>query len=132
MVSKIRVTTRALALCAALALFVVAGLSYGQNNDASLSGTVTDTTGAAIPDANLTLTNTATGVSRTAKTDSSGGYNLTALQPGKYDLSVSAAGFKTTINRGIQLTISEAGTVNVSLPAGAAEQTITVQGGSSA
>jgi hypothetical protein len=119
-------------MCASLALFAVAGLSYGQNNDASLSGTVTDTTGAAIPNASLTLKNEATGLSRAAKTDASGGYNITAIQPGKYDLAASAAGFKTTINRGIQLTISQAGTVNVQLPAGAEAQTITVQGGGTA
>src|SRR6185437_5616313 len=73
-----------------------------------------------------------TGISRTATTDASGGYNITAITPGRYDLSVSASGFKTTINKGIQLQISQAGTVNVQLPAGATEQTVTVQGGSSA
>ncbi|MFZ0663420.1 MAG: carboxypeptidase-like regulatory domain-containing protein [Acidobacteriaceae bacterium] len=132
MMKKIRVATKALGLCAALALFAVAGLSYGQNTDASLSGTVTDTTNAAIPGATLTLTNEATGVSRAAKTDSAGGYNITSIMPGRYDLRASAAGFKTTINKGIQLTISQAGTVNVQLPVGQAQQTVTVQGGSSA
>lgn len=132
MSSKMRTATMTIGLCIALAFFGVVGLSYGQTNDASLSGTVTDTTGAAIPNANLTLTNEATGISRTAKTDATGGYNITAILPGRYDLSVSATGFKTTINKGIQLQISEAGTVNVQLPLGAAEQTVTVQGGSSA
>lgn len=129
---KICEVRRALGLCVVLALFAVAGLCYGQNTDASLSGTVTDTTNAAIPNASLKLTNVATKAVRSAKTDASGGYNITAVPPGTYDLSVSATGFKTTINKGIQLTISQAGTVNVQLPAGAAEQTITVQGGSSA
>ena len=59
-------------------------------------------------DANLTLTNEATGISRTAKSYASGGYSITAISPGRYDLAVSAAGFKTTINKGIQLTISQA------------------------
>jgi hypothetical protein len=129
---KLRAATRALGLCIALVLFAVTSLCYGQNNDASLSGTVTDATNAAIPNANLTLTNEATGISRTATTDASGGYNITAISPGRYDLSVSASGFKTIVNKGIQLQISQAGTVNVQLPAGATEQTVTVQGGSSA
>src|SRR6185437_15821522 len=129
---KICEVRRVLGLCLVLALFAVSGLCYAQNTDASLSGTVTDTTNAAIPNASLKLTNVATKAVRSAKTDASGGYNITAVPPGTYDLSVSAAGFKTTINKGIQLTISQAGTVNVQLPAGAAEQTITVQGGSSA
>src|SRR6185437_8467104 len=115
-----------------LALFAIVGLCHAQNTDASLSGTVTDTTNAAIPNASLKLANQATGFVRTAKTDASGGYNITAVPPGTYDLSVSAAGFKTTLNKGIQLTISEAGTVNVQLPPGGQEQTITVQGGASA
>ncbi|HEU4981451.1 MAG TPA: TonB-dependent receptor [Acidobacteriaceae bacterium] len=132
MSSKVRTATRALGLSIALGLFSLAGLCHAQNNDASLSGTVTDTTNAAIPNANLTLTNEATGISRTAKTDATGGYSMTAISPGTYDLSVSASGFKTTINKGIQLQISQAGTVNVQLPAGATEQTVTVQGGSSA
>jgi len=126
------VSVKTFGFCSVLMLFVVAGLCYGQNNDASLSGTVTDTTGAAIPGATLTLTNQATGLSRIAKTDAAGGYNITAVSPGTYNLSASAAGFKTTINKGIQLTISQAGTVNIQLPPGAQEQTITVQGGSSA
>jgi hypothetical protein len=115
-----------------LGLFAVAGACYAQNTDASLSGTVTDTTGAAIPNANLTLTNEATGISRTAKTDASGGYNITTITPGRYDLTVSASGFKTTINKGIQLTISQAGTANVQLPLGQAQQTVTVTAGASA
>lgn len=110
--------TRALGLCAVLALVTFAGQCYGQNNDASLNGTVTDTTNAAIPNASLKLINEATGFTRTAKTDASGGFNITAVPPGTYDLSVSASGFKTTIHKGIQLTISQAGTVNVQLPPG--------------
>jgi len=126
------VSVKTFGFCSVLMLFVVAGLCYGQNNDASLSGTVTDTTGAAIPGATLTLTNQATGLSRTANSDATGGYNITAVSPGTYNLSASAAGFKTTIHKGIQLTISQAGTVNIQLPPGAKDQTITVLGGSSA
>ncbi|MGC2163928.1 MAG: carboxypeptidase-like regulatory domain-containing protein, partial [Silvibacterium sp.] len=131
MLKTIRVATRALGLCTVLALFAVAGLSYGQSNDASLSGTVTDTTNAAIPNASLILTDEATGLSRAAKSDATGEFNITSISPGKYDLTVSAPGFKTTINKGIQLMINQAGRVNVQLPLGQTHQTVTVQGGAS-
>lgn len=129
---KAGVSTWVLGFCAVLSVLAVTGPCYGQNTDASLRGTVTDTTNAAIPGANLRLTNQATGFVRTSKTDSSGGYNITAIPPGRYDLSVSATGFKTTINKGILLTISQAGTLDVALPVGGAQQTVVVQGGSSA
>ncbi len=132
MIKKVFVATRALALCVTLALFAVVGLCYGQNTDASLNGTVTDTTKAAIPGATLTLTNEATGISRTATTDATGGYNITTINPGKYDLTVSAPGFKTTINRGIELTISQIGRVNAELSLGQTHQTVTVTAGASA
>ena len=132
MIKKIYVTARTLGLCATLALFSAAGLCYGQNADASLSGTVTDTTNAAIPGAALTLTNEATGLNRTAKADSSGEYNITTISPGRYDLTVSASGFATTINKGIQLTISQTGRVDVHLQVGQAHQTVTVTAGASA
>lgn len=132
MMKSAGVAKRAIGFCAVFALFAVAGLCSGQNTDASLSGTVTDTTNAAIPNASLKLTNEATGFVRSAKTDASGGYNITAVPPGTYDLAAGASGFKTTIHRGIQLTISQAGTVNVQLPPGTAQQTVTVEGGSSA
>ena len=133
MIKKMHVTTRTLGLCAALALFAVAGACcYGQNADASLSGTVTDTTNAVIPGAALTLTNEATGLSRTAKADAAGEYNITTISPGRYDLTVSASGFATTINKGIQLTISQEGRVDVHLAVGQAQQTVTVTAGASA
>jgi Carboxypeptidase regulatory-like domain len=132
MIRKMRVAAKSLGLCMALGLFAVVGVCHGQDTNASLSGTVMDTTGAAIPGATLTLTNEATGFSQTLKSDSAGGYNLTNITPGRYDLTVSATGFKSIINKGIQLAISQVGRVNVELPPGKTQQTVTVTAGISA
>jgi hypothetical protein len=132
MIRKIRISARALGLWMGLGLYAVVGLCHGQNTSASLSGTVTDTSGAVIAGASLTLTNEATGFSQTSKSDSVGGYNITDVTPGKYDLTVSAAGFESVINKGIQLAISQAGRANIQLPVGKAQQTVTVTAGASA
>ena len=132
MIRKFCVTARALGLCMTVGLFAVVGLCHGQNTSASLSGTVSDTSGAAIANATLTLTNEATGFSVTVKSDSSGGYNITDVTPGKYDLAVSATGFESVINKAIQLAISQEGRVNIQLQVGKAQQTVTVTAGISA
>ncbi|HEX5235791.1 MAG TPA: carboxypeptidase-like regulatory domain-containing protein [Silvibacterium sp.] len=132
MMNEVRVAIRSFVLYAALALFAVMGLCHGQDTSASLNGTVTDPSNAAIPGATLVLTNEATGFSQTLKSDSSGEYNITGIAPGKYDLRVSAAGFNSIINRGIELTISQVGRVNAQLPLGKTQQTVTVNAGTSA
>src|SRR6185437_1676584 len=130
MIRKVIGITRILGLCLALGLFAVAGLSYGQANSATLGGTVADATGAAIPGATVTLTDQANGFTRVVKSDAAGGYNITGISPGTFTVTVTAPGFQTTVNKGIQLTISQVGTLNVQLAVGKAEQTVTVQCGS--
>src|SRR5439155_813436 len=60
----------------------------------SVSGTVTDQSGAGVPKAHVTLINKATSVQKEADTDESGHYTITDVQPGNYDLKVTAGGFK--------------------------------------
>lgn len=130
MLKKVNGIIRILGLCLAVGLFAIAGMSYGQANNATLGGTVADATGAAIPGATLTLTNDANGFTRIVKSDATGGYNITGIAPGTYNVTVAAAGFQTSVHKGIQLTISQVGTLNVQLAVGKQEQTVTVQGGS--
>ena len=61
----------------------------------SLQGTVTDSTGAVIPNATVTVTNTSTGISTAQNTTSAGVYTITPLQPGTYSVKVAASGFRT-------------------------------------
>src|SRR5271167_2497197 len=82
--------------------FVVLALSGGfwhtaiaQTTNATLSGHVQDVQGGALPNATVTVTNTATGAIRTLNSDGEGRYDATALQPGPYQVKVEMAGFAT-------------------------------------
>ena len=67
--------------------------AYAQTTSGLITGTITDSTGAVMPGAQVQLTSQATGVQRNAVTDSSGYYSVPELQPGVYDVSVSKDGF---------------------------------------
>ncbi len=115
-------------LYAVLLLLCASSLSHAQDTNATLSGTVTDSSGAAIPGAKLTLTNEATSSRKTFVSDAAGGYTFTNVLPGKYDLVAGAAGFKSVTQRGIELASTQNGQVNIHLPLGMASQTVTVSG----
>jgi hypothetical protein len=114
-----------LALLGAL-LLAVTNLSYAQDTNASLGGSVTDPTGAAIPGAKLTLTNEATGFQSTFVSDESGNYSFRNLTPGKYSLSAAASGFKTQDQKGIELALNQTARVDIHLPVGQTGETVTV------
>jgi len=93
---------------------------------ATLSGSVTDPTGAVVPQATAKLTSTQIGVSRTVTTDAAGRYTFTQLPPAAYTLSIQANGFKAYQQTGIVLDAAQSATQNVALAVGAATQQITV------
>ena len=107
-------------------LWAMPNLSLGQDTNASLSGTVTDPTGAAIPNAKLTLTNEATGFQSSFVSDASGNYSFRNLTPGKYDLNATAGGFKTQDQKGIELLVNQAARQDVHLAVGQTGETVTV------
>src|SRR5437667_12563503 len=78
-----------------LALFVfVASFSFGQQITGTLSGISTDSSGAVIPNAKVTMVNEESGDTRTTTSNGSGYFVVTAVQPGSYKVNVSAPGFK--------------------------------------
>ncbi len=95
---------------------------------ASITGTVVDSTGAAIPGAQVTLTNPALGATRTAKSNGSGDYLFAALPVGSYNISVTASGFKKYEAQGIVLRVGDKARANVSMEVGAANVEVVVQG----
>ena len=96
-------------ICALSALTVAALFSQ----TASLSGTVSDPTGAVIPKATVTVTNTQTGAKRSDVSDGQGRYTISQLQPGTYGLTAQVVGFNdATISR-IELLVNTPATVNV-------------------
>ncbi|MGC1781785.1 MAG: TonB-dependent receptor [Acidobacteriaceae bacterium] len=118
-----------------LLLLIVLGctrLARAQSDSASLSGRVTDATGAVIPGASVVVTNTATGIVSTATANSAGHYAFPALKAGTYALNVSASGFKQITATGLVLTVQAVLSRNVVLPVGATNQTVTVTAGSGA
>ncbi len=101
-------------------------LAAAQETRGSLSGIVTDGSGAVVARAGLQLTNTETGVVMTAVSNDAGLYRFLFLNPGQYKLVASMAGFKTFERDRIQLNVSEAGTLPVVLEVGAQSERITV------
>jgi hypothetical protein len=105
---------------------VSAGWLSGQSTSASLSGTVKDPGGAAVPGAHLTLTAGATGAIREVDAGADGNYRFSNLQAGVYTLKVSVVGFAPFTQVGIVLALNEAATSNVSLSIGSATERVEV------
>jgi Carboxypeptidase regulatory-like domain len=110
-------------------LFGVAVLStvmYGQET-ASIVGTVTDPSGAAIPHAQVLITNADTGIERSIEANDSGNYAAPELTIGHYNVKVSVPGFKTYEETGITLNVNDTVRVDAKLQIGTTQESITVQ-----
>jgi hypothetical protein len=94
----------------------------------SISGTVSDSTGAVLPGAKVTATNDSTELSRTDTADASGLYRLLDLPEGTYTLTVSATGFQAFKKTNIPVVIGQVNSQDLQLVVGATTQTVTVQG----
>lgn len=113
--------------CLLLLVSAPAALLEAQINTASLSGLATDPGNAALPNVSITAADTATGYSRTVKTDNAGAYSLQELPIGDYELTVTAAGFSSLKER-ITLTVGERAREDFHLQVGSTEQTVQVEG----
>jgi len=111
-----------------LAIAIVsASPASAQVSGATLSGTITDPSGAAIANAKVSITNKATGITRNVTTDAAGFYSAPNLQPGDYEVTVAAQGFSTTKESNITLTVGAEQALNVSLRIGESTQTVLVE-----
>jgi len=115
---------------AVLASFLLAfqALVSAQSATTSVHGIVSDPKGAVVTGATVTLTNPATGFSRTTKTDGQGNYQFLELPPARYDLEVSGGGFAAVKMTGIELLVNTPGTVNVSMQVTGGTVTVEVAG----
>jgi hypothetical protein len=112
-----------------LAVFgMVSSSAYGQALKAAILGVVTDSSGAAIAGASISVTNIGTGIMRTATTDDQGRYNVPDLDIGMYEVDAEKAGFKKVAHGGIELTVGSQVVVDAALQVGASQQTVTVEG----
>jgi hypothetical protein len=99
---------------------------FGQAATASISGRVTDPSGAGVPDAPVTVRNTGTSASQTVNTDSQGRYTVPDLAIGNYDLEATKAGFQTSVRSGVVLTVGSAPVIDFQLTVGQTNQTVNV------
>ncbi len=124
-----RTASRSLAIVMMLCLLALgwAAAVSAQVNTATLSGTVSDPQGLPVKDANVTVTNAATGAQRTSVTNDDGRYNLVGLPPGQYKLAVDGgASFAVYEDAAIVLTVGEAATLDPQLQLRGQQQTVTV------
>ena len=108
-----------------LALLVVAGSAWGQAT-ARLTGIVKDQSGATVAGVTVTLTNQATNISHTTKTDGEGNYLFSLVEVGSYQLTIEHAGFKKNIQSGITLEVNQNGRLDVTLEVGQTSDVIEV------
>jgi Carboxypeptidase regulatory-like domain/TonB-dependent Receptor Plug Domain len=127
---RLSVTVARMLLLVALgfALTVDARPLSAQTTSGSIYGTVADTTGAIVPTADLTVTNVATGVTKSTKANDKGEYTFPVLDPGDYKVAVQMTGFQSQTQTGVRLDANQNVHVNFSLQVGSMDQSITVQG----
>ena len=112
-------------LFSSVATFLPANAS-AQEFRGTISGTVVDSTGAAVPGATVVARETSTGTISTTKSDNAGEYVIPFLLPGSYTVTITMTGFEKVIRDGITLQSQEHPIINVSLPVGESTQTVTV------
>jgi hypothetical protein len=123
-----RISTCYLFCCMTAALLIVA-ICFPVPADAqvaggSLSGTITDPSDKFVPQAQISITNVATGITTTVTTNSDGFYIAPNLLPGAYEITVIANGFATEVKKGVSLTVGAQQVINLTLHVGSAAKTV--------
>ncbi|MCU1248494.1 MAG: TonB-dependent receptor plug [Edaphobacter sp.] len=120
--------TLSLACMMFLVVSVVAGTSRAeaQVSGATLSGVVTDVSGAVVPNAAIIISNTDTAATRNITSNAEGFYSAPNLNPGNYEVKISAKGFSTSLQKGIVLTVSSQQTFSPVLTVGKFDQLVVV------
>ena len=125
---SLNVMVRALACLVVAALILVPSASSQVLENGTISGTVLDPTGAAVPNATVKITHVATGAERTLSTGPDGRYTAPILTAGEYTIEVSATGFATTIVLNVQLGVGQELIQDVSVKVAAVGQVVEVTG----
>jgi hypothetical protein len=109
-----------------LSIGLLVGVHAQSSTAGNITGTVRDPQGAAVPKAEVTVTEEKTGATRTVSTNDDGFYNIPSLIPGVYTITTSPGGFKKTIIPNVELHVSENKTVNIDLQVGQVTETVTI------
>src|SRR5579883_2233478 len=107
-------------------LFLAAIPALAQLPTGTILGTVKDSSGASIPGATVTVKNTDTNLTKTATTEADGSYRFPELPVGHYEVTASAAGFRTENRAGLTLEVTQQGVINFALQVGATTQQVTI------
>jgi hypothetical protein len=116
----------ALSACLLLLLCLCAPVAAQVTASASVEGTVKDIKEAVVPGANVTVTNVATGLARTAATGEEGSYRIDLLPAGLYDIKVNATGFGDVTANKVELLVGKTTTLDFTLSPGTRSETVTV------
>ena len=111
--------------CLFLILFT-SRIAFGQVDAGSITGTITDPTGAVVPDAQVSLLNTDQGITLQTRSGASGVYTFAPVRIGHYTITVTANGFAKTTHTNLTVQVAQALEVDVSLKPGAATETVQV------
>ncbi len=124
-VSRVGVRAIGVLFCAILVLIFSDVNAFAQINTATLSGSVEDQSGAAIPGASVTILRVDTGVSRTTITNEAGLFTQPLLLPGNYQVTVVKAGFQTAVEN-VQLVVNQIANLKFSMTVGSVNETVNV------
>src|SRR4051794_7449474 len=125
---KINPTFGGFCMLRSLALFCAFSFAvFGQDTRGSILGRVTDATGANVSGAEVHVSNLATGVAVTAKTNDSGNYNVPYLSPGIYTVTAELAGFKKFVRDNVQVRVNDSVEVNMNLTVGDVAESVEVK-----
>ncbi len=109
-----------------VAIAAASSLVFAQTYQGRILGSVTDSSGAVVSGAKVTISNTATGISRILTTTAAGDYNAPNLEPGPYTVTAEAPSFKRAQRAGLQLEVAKDVRVDLKLDPGAINETVTV------
>ena len=110
-----------------LLLVAFSSLLFAQSERGTISGTVSDSSGAVIPGAKVTVTNLSTNTSITTATSGAGDYTAPQLPPGQYNVRIDKEGFKPAVTANVTVNTSTNTRVDITLEVGTAQQAIEVQ-----
>jgi hypothetical protein len=112
--------------CACCAIFSTFTPLFAQVDTGGVTGTVTDSSGAIVPNVTIKLINDATTVVIPTRSTSTGSYSFNAVRPGSYTLQAEAPGFQTVVDKGVEVHVQQTAAIDIHFVTGAVSQQVTV------
>ena len=116
----------ALLLCLLLISLVSVGAAFAQAGRGGISGTVTDPSGAVVGKAKIVALNRATGIAQKSVSSNAGLYSFVSMNPGSYDITVTAPGFQSVSETNVVVTVDQVSKINIAMQVGSATDVVTV------